>query len=185
MTVFDSLPIDVDELRLRRIGTDDAADLLEIYSSPSVYEYELWGPWDADHVEATICFQAEVNVGDENQPLVLGVELQSERKLIGECQLTIADVDSRQGVIGYSFHPSYCGRGFATTAVNAALGFGFLGLNLHRIRAEVDVRNERSWRLLERLGMRREGHLLHANFRNGTWIDDYVYAMLKNEWAAR
>ncbi len=184
MTDSSSLPMEVGELRIRRLKADDAAELLELYSFPSVSEFEIWGPWNSDFVEATLCSQAEIQPGDPGVALMLAVELVSEQKLIGEVQLTIHSIDNGQAEIGFSFHPNYCRRGFATKAVNAVLRYGFTTLDLHRIIANVDVRNDRSCRLLERIGMRREAHFLHVMRHEEKWIDDYVYALLEHEWKA-
>ena len=182
-----SLPIDIleDELRIRRLSADDAADLLELYSFPSVSEFEIWGSWNSDFVEATLASQADIQPGDPGVALTLAVELIPERKLIGDVQITIHSIDNAQGEIGFSFHPGYRKRGFATKAVYAVLGYGFHVLDLHRIIANVDVRNERSCRLLERLGMRREAHFKHVLQHDDKWIDDYVYAILDDEWNER
>ena len=91
-------------------------------------------------------------------------------------------MEDRQGELGFSFNPTYGGRGLATEAVYAALGYGFTSLGLHRIFAGVDTRNERSWKLMERIGMRREAHFIHANLEGEEWIDDFTYAILESEW---
>lgn len=59
--------------------------------------------------------------------------------------------------------------------------FAFQTLDLHRIYAGTDTRNERCWRLLERVGMRREAHFRHEYCIGGEWIDSYVYATLEGE----
>lgn len=178
----DGLPVDVDELTLRRVQYADGADLLEIYSDPDVARYEFFDPWTPDQIEGLLYSQSKVFVGDPGVPFVLSVVLRSESKVIGACQLTINSIEDQQGEIGFEFNPRYSGRGFATKAVNAAIGYGFKRLKLHRIMAAVDVRNERSWRLMERIGMRREAHFVHDNFVDGLWVDDFVYAMLESEW---
>lgn len=99
--------------------------------------------------------------------------------------MTINSVEDRQGELGFTFNPDFGGRGFATEAVNAALGYAFNTMGLHRIFAGVDTRNEKSWKLMERIGMRREAHFVHANFDGSIWIDDYTYAMLEDEWHAK
>src|SRR5262249_27418806 len=105
--------------------------------------------------------------------------------VIGDCQLTVTSVEDRQAELGFAFNPRYTGRGLATRAVTAVLGFGFVQLGLHRIIASTDTRNERSWQLTERGGMRREAHFRHDNFVNGEWMDSFVYAMLDDEWRVR
>ncbi len=181
----EGLPIDVDELTLRRVEYDDRADLFEIYSNPEVARYQFFDPWTLGQVEQLVYSQSEVFAGDPGVPFVLVAVLRSEGKVIGDCQITINSVEDRQGEVGFSFNPEYSGRGFATKAANATLGFGFTRLNLHRIVAAVDVRNASSWRLMERVGFRREAHFVHDSLLNGEWIDDYVYSMLEDEWHAK
>jgi RimJ/RimL family protein N-acetyltransferase len=62
--------------------------------------------------------------------------------------------------LGYGFNPKFYGQGYATEACKRILKYGFEEKNAHRIVAEVNVKNESSWKLLERLSMRREGHML-------------------------
>lgn len=52
----------------------------------------------------------------------------------------------------------------------------------HKVIAFSDVRNEKSIRVLERLGMRREGHLLQNYMSKGQWVDEYQYSILQSEW---
>ena len=76
------------------------------------------------------------------------------------------------------------GRGLATEASRALVAFAFADIGLHRITAHCDAANERSRRMMERLGMRREAHFRHAAFFDGVWHDQYLYAMLEEEWIA-
>ncbi|AMV25823.1 Spermidine N(1)-acetyltransferase [Gemmata sp. SH-PL17] len=172
------LPVTVGELLLRQIGPRDFNDLRSYWSDPEVMKY-CWGPLTDDQISGTIREQAEDGVGGPGTSLYLAVVL--DRMLIGDCQLAISP-DGRQGTVGFMFNPRFTGRGLATRAVVATLGVGFVQLELHRIDAAVDVRNERSWKLLDRIGMRREGHLIHGSYSNGEWVDDYMYAILDSEW---
>jgi RimJ/RimL family protein N-acetyltransferase len=77
------------------------------------------------------------------------------------------------------------GRGYGSEAVGALVRYLFAERGKHKVCADCDTRNAASWRLLERLGFRREGEL-RESFRDGsTWADDYVYGLLASEWAAR
>jgi RimJ/RimL family protein N-acetyltransferase len=180
----DSLPLQVEEVTLRRAGPGDQADLLDYFGHPDVAQFQFWEPWTRDQVDDFISRQSQVRLGNPGVPLTLAVVLESEGRVIGSWQLTINGVEDRQGEVGLAFNPAYCGRGFATRAVKAALGFGFARLHLHRIVVAVDVRNEKSWRLMERVGMRREAHFRHDALSKGEWIDDYIYAILETEWGA-
>jgi RimJ/RimL family protein N-acetyltransferase len=183
------LPLSIDGLVIRRIVPDDFRDLLAYWSDPDVARYEFWGPYTAEQLTAMIDGQTEVAPGDPGVALVLAAVLDGgvigDGRVIGDCQLTVTSVEDRQAEIGFAFSPRHTGRGLATRTVAAVLGFGFLQLGLHRIVAGMDARNERSWRLAERVGMRREAHFRHDNLVKGEWMDSFVYAMLEDEWRER
>jgi len=160
----------------------DYADLCDYYSAPEVARYQFWEPFTEEQVAHLIESQASVMPSDPGVAFVLAVVLQAEDRVIGDCSLTITSDEDRQADIGFAFNPRYHGNGYATKAVNATLGFGFRELGMHRISGATDVRNERSWKLMERVGMRREAHFVHDCHSKGEWVDDYLYAMLEDEW---
>jgi [ribosomal protein S5]-alanine N-acetyltransferase len=85
--------------------------------------------------------------------------------------------------IGWVFHPHYHGKGYATEAAAALLRYGFESLRVHRVIATCQPENPASWRVMERLGMKREGHLRQCIERDdGSWWDEYFYALLEEEW---
>lgn len=87
--------------------------------------------------------------------------------------------------------PDHWGRGYASEAASTLVTACFESSGAHRVTAGCDPRNTASWRLLERLGFRREGHFLaNASFTsdgegNPVWHDSYLYAVLADEWRAR
>ncbi len=83
------------------------------------------------------------------------------------------------------FNPAYAGKGYATEAAEAIIALGFEGFGFHRIFARLDAKNTGSIGVVERLGMRREAHLIENDRFNSVWGDEYVYAVLSREWAAR
>jgi RimJ/RimL family protein N-acetyltransferase len=90
--------------------------------------------------------------------------------------------EHRQGEVGYILHPAHERRGYATEGARAMLALGFDGLGLHRIYGRIDARNAASARVLERLGMRREAHLVENEWVKGEWQSELVYAILAREW---
>lgn len=92
----------------------------------------------------------------------------------------------RQAEVGYAFDPAHAGRGYATEAGRELLRLCFDELGVHRVTAACFADNAPSWRVLERLGMRRESvQLRSALHRSGGWLDGYGYAILAEEWAGR
>jgi RimJ/RimL family protein N-acetyltransferase len=76
----------------------------------------------------------------------------------------------------------YQGQGIATEAVKALVTFGFGPMALHRIYARPGSSNIRSWGLAERIGMRREAHFKQSHKVKGEWDDEFIYAVLADEW---
>jgi RimJ/RimL family protein N-acetyltransferase len=128
---------------------------------------------------------AQTQFVEEGDRIVLAVELIDQRMLIGEVSLIWRSVEARQGEVGWIFHPQYQGQGYATEAAEMMLRLAFGQADLHRVFARCDARNAGSWRLMERLGMRREAHFRqHALFKGG-WDEEFYYALLQDEWTAR
>lgn len=88
-----------------------------------------------------------------------------------------------QAELGWVLHPDHAGRGYATEAVREVIRICFEDLGLRRVTADCFADNESSWRLMERVGMRREGHAIRDSLhRSGQWLDGLAYALLADEW---
>ena len=88
--------------------------------------------------------------------------------------------------IGWVIHPDYQRRGYASEAASALLRHGFERMKLHRIIATCQPENPASYGVMEKIGMRREGHFRQCIYRgNDRWWDEYFYALLAEEWQAR
>jgi RimJ/RimL family protein N-acetyltransferase len=101
--------------------------------------------------------------------------------LIGGCELVV-DREHGAGILGYSLARPHWGQGYATEASVALVRLGFESLGMHRISATTDVRNVASWRIMEKLGMRREAHLREHVRQRGQWRDSFLYAILERDW---
>lgn len=84
--------------------------------------------------------------------------------------------------IGWVFNPEYQNKDYATEAAYSVLKYGFETMNLHRIIAICQPENIPSWRVMEKIGMRREGHFKKCIPHENGWWDEYYYAILKEEW---
>jgi RimJ/RimL family protein N-acetyltransferase len=123
------------------------------------------------------------------------VVIEHEGVLVGDLYLAIGDPWSQievrqqaartQAEIGWCLAPGHTGRGYATESVKELLRIAFEELGLRRVFAQCFADNEASWRLMERLGMRREQHTKKDSLhRNGEWLDGMMYALLAEEWRA-
>src|SRR5690606_27156062 len=111
----------------------------------------------------------------------VGMVLKPQGALIGGVGLRISDWENRTGDVGYVVHPDYWGYGLAEEAARALIEAGFTQLGLRRIVAFCDQRNKASARVMERLGMRREGAFRQSKLIQGEWRDEYLYAVLAEE----
>jgi RimJ/RimL family protein N-acetyltransferase len=114
----------------------------------------------------------------------LALLLPGEDRLIGNCGLRLPGPEAHQAELGYELSPLYWGQGYATEAARAMVAFGFTHLNLHRIWASCVAENERSARVLERVGLRCEGRLREDQWMKGRWWDTLLYGILEHEWRA-
>ncbi|SEP81573.1 Protein N-acetyltransferase, RimJ/RimL family [Devosia sp. YR412] len=176
------LPLQSDRLTLRAFTEGDRAQYAAYHRIPEVYRYlysAVPSETELDTKFNTLLRQPFLNDGDT---LKLAVVTKEDHNLVGEVVLKLTSVQAEQAELGYLLSPDFGGRGYATEAARALLAAGFEAFGFHRIFGRVDAANGPSVRLLERLGMRQEGHLI-ANDRFGDkWGDEKVFAMLQEEW---
>jgi RimJ/RimL family protein N-acetyltransferase len=175
-------PLKTARLLLRPFEPTDLDDLLAYRTRPDVYRY-LYGevPDRTEAAELLARKMTQAELTGEGQWLALAVHEPRANRVIGDVVLKWISEENRQGELGYVFNPDFGGKGYATEAASELLRVGFEELGLHRIAAECDPRNEPSWRVMERLGMRREAHFRHNEVFKGEWGDLFVYAMLAEE----
>ena len=179
-------PIETTRLYLRPFHDDDLTDLYEYYRQPNVTRYLPWGPKNLLETRDALTKKKErISLKTENSILNLAVVLKETSKLIGDVLLFQRSIEFRQGELGYVFNPAFHSKGYATEAAECMLYLGFETFNFHRIYARCDPRNTNSYKLMERLGMRREAHFIHNEIFKGEWGDELIYAILENEWRAK
>ncbi len=179
-----TLPIETLRLRLRKYEDKDVADILE-YSSDADFWLARNLDWPVSEQGIRKYWEAQRDIDPSTDPkwFSLLVELKANGKAIGHVGIgIIKNGEHRQGMIGWLLGRKYQGQGLATEAVRALVTAGFDQLGLHRIFARTGRDNERSWRLMERLGMRREAHFRESHLVKGKWCDEFIYAILADEW---
>ena len=95
-----------------------------------------------------------------------------------------ASVENRGAEIGWTLHPDFFGHGYAAEAARAILELAFGELGMHRVKAELDPRNDASIALCRRLGMREEAHFVENLWLGDEWGSTGIHAILAREWAA-
>lgn len=175
--------VETSRLHMRTFQEKDIKPFATYRSIPEVAQYQGWqAPYSL--AQATQ-FVAHMKATLPNQPGVwyqVALEHKSDGVLIGDCAYRLMADDERQAEIGFTLAPAYQRRGYATEAVMYLFTYLFEEQNLHRIYAYCDVENLASARLMEKVGMRREGHFVDSAWFKGYWSSEYLYALLQREW---
>jgi RimJ/RimL family protein N-acetyltransferase len=103
-------------------------------------------------------------------------------KIIGELWIEPSDWNVPSFEIGWFIDKGYQGQGYAFEAAKAGLGFIFRELEAHRVIAQTDDTNTRSYKLAERLGFTKEGHLRESQIKDGRYVGRLIYGLLRNEF---
>jgi RimJ/RimL family protein N-acetyltransferase len=177
-------PLTTDRLRVRPATPEDAPAVWRYRRLPEV------GRWLTALPTDEAAFAAQLAEPDR---LRVTLVVEHDGAVVGDLMLRVEDawgqaevadqVKGTQAEIGWAFDPAAQGSGFATEAVRRLLDACFADLGLRRVTAVCFADNAPSWRLMERVGMRREGAFRADSLhRDGRWLDSYAYGLLREEW---
>ena len=177
-------PVDTARLSLRRASAADLWPTWRYRRLPAVSEWLVRHPRTVEDYRAQ--FEAP-----ETLAKTLVVERHGE--VIGDLMVAVEDgwaqaevaeqARAVQAELGWVLDPAQAGRGYAAEAVRELIRLCFEELGLRRVTANCFADNEPSWRLMERVGMRREVHTVRESLhRSGRWLDGLGYALLADEW---
>ena len=179
-------PIRTERLTLRAATRDDAAATFTYRSQEAIARWLTQLPTDANSYREAFT---------EASRLSTTVIIELDGKPIGDLMLRVEDAWAQaevreqatgaQAELGWVLDPDYAGHGYATEAARGLLEHCFVDLGVRRVVAICFLDNDASWRLMERLGMRREAHAIKdALHRDGRWFDSLTYALLAEEYNA-
>jgi [ribosomal protein S5]-alanine N-acetyltransferase len=167
-------------LLLRPVADSDAEALFALHQSARVLRYWDSPPW-TDPARADAFVARSRTMAAEGTGVRLVLERASDGAFLGWCSLSRWNPDHRTAALGYCLAEPAWGRGYATEAARAVLGWAFETLDLNRVQAETDTRNLASARVLEKLGFVREGTLREDCVVHGEVSDSWVYGLLRRE----
>jgi ribosomal-protein-alanine N-acetyltransferase len=175
--------IETERLTIRRFAPSDYRDLYEYLSDPAVYVFEPGKPVGLEEARR----MAEERAAGED---FWAVTRKPDSKLVGHLYFKqVEPKDLLTWELGYIFHPKFQHVGYASESAAALTGYAFARLGARRIMARCNPENGASWRLLERIGFRREGHFrkygfVHRDERGApVWTDAYEYSKLDGDAA--
>ena len=170
--------METERLVLRRFVPDDWKELYEYLSQASIRQYRPYAVYDEEAAKTEATYRSRDHYW--------AVCLKGNEKLIGDIYFRSWNYGVWE--IGYVINEKYQKNGFAMEAVEALVDDAFKNKGAHRVEARCDPQNTASWSLLERLGFRREGHLLQDTCHiddvdnRPIWTDTFIYGILTTEW---
>lgn len=169
-------------LVLREIVETDLDEHVRLFSYPEVVRYLYDEQMSGE--ELRVHFSRRLWQGAPIEGMWSNLAVAHDGVFVGEVGINLVSATHRSYEVGYVFLPEFQGLGFATEATRTLIDAAFSALDAHRVVARLDARNDSSRHLLERLGMRREAHMVKNEFIKGEWADELIYAVLEEEWAS-
>lgn len=168
-----------ENLVIRAFERKDLETFTQYRSQEMVAKYQSWSNYT--YQDAVKFFESMdySTFGREGNWYQLAISSFDSDELIGD--IAVHFIDQDQIEIGFTIAPQHQGKNIATKAVSCFLRYVFGELNKHRVVATTDAENTASYRLLEKLSFRREGHFIQNIFFKGAWGDEYQYALLHSE----
>jgi RimJ/RimL family protein N-acetyltransferase len=175
--------IETERLRLRRFREADVDAFQAYRSDPEVARFQSWQDHTPEQAERFVAEMAVADPGVPGAPFQFAVALLDDDALVGDCMLAIGAGGRPSAEIGYTVAPAAHGRGVATEAARAVVGYAFDRQGVHAVRAVTDTRNTGSIRVAERLGMRLVG-TVHTTFKEEP-CDEHTYEVTRAAWRGR
>lgn len=176
------------ELKTKRLNITDLtfADLENIHylhSLPEITQYNTLGIPDSIEITQNILngwLDLQRNIPRVSH--ILCIRMTEMNQFIGLIGLTLGKMNYKIAEVWYKILPDYWGQGLATEALKEILKLGFSGLGLHRIEAGCAVENTASFKVLEKVGMTREGQKRKILPLKEQWSDNYIYGILDTDF---
>ena len=182
MTALPTIP--TERLVLRPLTVEDAADVQRLAGDPDIAATTILIPHPYPDGAAEQWIATHARMFALSGALTLGITRRDDGALVGAISLSV-DRKHQRGELGYWIGKPYWNRGYCTEAARAVLDYGFNTLELNRIHAEHFSQNLASGRVLEKIGMRREGVSRQHIMRWGRFVDAVLYGILRSEYDAR
>ena len=176
------MKIETGRLILRDFVTEDWQRIFDYGSDPLYLRYYEWTERTPESVQEFVGWFLAHQQHVSRIKFQLAITLKSNNLLIGNCGVRMDEVDAVEADIGYELDPNYWNHGYATEAAHAIMDFGFRRFGVHRIWADCVADNVGSAHVLQKLGMKLEGHLRENHHYKGRWWDTLIYGILADEW---
>jgi ribosomal-protein-alanine N-acetyltransferase len=179
---FSSFPIlTTPRLRLRQLTHEDADGMMAIFGDPEMMRY-LKQPLRDTHEKAIELIDLLMDWYQKQESINWGITLPDDDHLIGMCGMADWERDDRRVDIGYQIIRAHWGKGYATEAARAIIGWCFENLDLHRVQADCTDGNIASEKVMLKCGFKVEGVWRESCWEHGRFVDIKQMGLLRREF---
>jgi RimJ/RimL family protein N-acetyltransferase len=170
-------------LKIEELSLFELDDIHQLLSLPEIDEFNTLGmPGTIHTTEFLLIEWIEQQKAIPRMSYVFCMKLIETNQFIGLIALNLGKLNFKIAEVWYKIHPAYWRQGYTTEALTKLLKFGFFNLGLHRIEAGSAIKNIASIKVLEKVGMTREGIKKKVLPIRGEWVDNYFYSMLETDF---
>lgn len=174
--------LETKRLLLIEITMDDLEAIHQLHSIPEVDEFNTLGiPKTIKDTEKIIRSGIEAQLKKPRDSYTWKVITKETGKFIGLAGFSLSNDKFKLGEIYYKLDPDYWGKGYATEIAKRLVVAGFEDFKLHKVEAGVATENWRSIRVLEKIGMKKEGLRRKILPIRGEWKDNFHYAIVEDD----
>jgi RimJ/RimL family protein N-acetyltransferase len=186
MAIAPDWPLETSRLTLRPFADDDFEAFHAMRADGEVVRYLYEDPMSVEEARESFTRKtAATSWGREGDWFTAAAVERASGATVGDVAAGWVSERDKTAEIGFVFDPRHQGKGFATEAAGAVVDWAFATARLHRVIGRTEARNAASARVLEKLGMRLEAHLVENEWVKDEWQSELVYAILDREWIAR
>ena len=178
-----SLPITTRRLQIRDYVVGDAPTVFGYANDPAYWQFQRSEPPTAQQIDTLIKWVVSEQASVPRLAYFLAATRKDTGEIVGEAVLKITNPAERQGEVGFGVAPRFWKQGFGTEITGAVLDAAFSQLKLHRVGAQCSPENKGSIRIMQKMGMAREGLLRDIHFARGRWWSSVIYGVLEHEYA--
>ena len=177
------MTLQTNRLKLEELSLKELDTIHSLHSLPQTDEFNTLGIPESLHVTETLLIDwIDQQKATPRTSYIFPIKLIETSQFVGLIALIIGKPKYKIAEVWYKIHPNHWRQGYATEALTKLLEFGFLNLGLHRIEAGSAIENIASIKVLEKVGMKREGIKRKILPLGEKWIDNYFYSILETDF---
>ncbi len=178
-----ALPLTTRRLTIRDYAATDAPAVFAYTQDPAYWQFQSAEAPMAAQIDTLLQWVVKEQAVQPRTMFFLAAARKDTGEIVGEGVLKIINPAERQGEIGFGVAPKHWRQGFGAELATALVDVAFKHFKLHRVAAQCSPDNKGSIRIMQKLGMAREGLLRDIHFARGRWWSTVIYAVLDQEYA--